>query len=213
MLSNRKHRLNERLSRKSSALLLFPVVSAALLTGTCTATAPGEVSGWAPAVGGLLAGAVLIHVSVLVLWVARTSWSVVVFAIVSGSSAMGMLLGVQAGGAANSIGAFFFVLVFTMLVAGFALAMLIGRSLGALWGSALVFVGCVSTIVGHGLMVWAYFLSADVCIAIMGNTCQNPDPIKWVRFSLLVSASSSGVALPATVLVWLIERRLVADGH
>ena len=122
---------------------------------------------------------------------------------------MGMLLAVQAGGTANSIGAFFLVLVFTIVAAGFALAMLIGRSLGALWGSALVFVGCVSTIVGHGLIVWAYLLSADVCIAMMGNTCQNPDPIKWVRFSLLVSAASSGVALPSTVLVWLMERRLV----
>ena len=126
---------------------------------------------------------------------------------------MGMLLAVQAGGGANSIGAFSFVLVFTVVAAGLALAILVGRSLGALWGFALVFLGCVSAIVGHGIIVWAYFLSADVCIAMMGNTCNNLDPIKWVWFALLVSAASSGVALPSTVLVWLIERRQAADSH
>ena len=188
---------------RSFRLLFLPVLGAAALSGNCTAIAQGEVADWVPFAAAALAGGLALVFGVL-LWFAGLRPDFSIWSTVTASASIGMLLAVLMVASSNSLGVFFVPLTLSSLAAGVLSGYPIGNKLGSGRGLAVAILAALAVLGGQGLLFLAYFLSADVCIAIMGNTCDNLDPIKWVRFGAMVAMFPSAVAVvPALAAAFL----------
>ena len=193
-----------------TVLLLFPALSATLLVGDCTANfAPGGVDPWVPVAAASVATSSVLLVGVLLVGLLRAGITLTLWSFVSGSTCLGMVAAVRAAGSSDSIAAFFVVnllVAFGVCVAAGILTSREGLTLGRV--VVVAFVSLVAVLLGQGVLVWAYFASADVCIAMMGNTCSNPDPFLWVRFSVMAGSGTSFAAfLPALAMLLLNRHR------
>ena len=186
-------------------IVVFPVLAAALLTGNCTDTAQGEVSAWAPFAAAVLAGALVLATGAALL-LAGSRLSIDVWSLVAASTLAGMLLAVHADAGSDSVGGFFLMLALVAIASSVFFGYFFGQRLTPGKGVIMGVVVALTVFVGQGLLVWAYLLSADVCIAVMGNTCSNLDPIKWAQFAAMVALFPSAVALIPALVASFIGR-------
>ena len=192
-----------------TVLLLLPALSAALLAGDCSANyAPGGVDLWVPMAAALVAIFSALLAGILLVLFLRAGIWLGLWSLVTGATCFGMVTAVRAAGSSDSIAAFFVLNLLVALGVGVTCGILASRaglSSGRVFVVALL--SLVAALLGQGALIWAYLASADVCIAMMGNTCSNPDPFLWVRFSLIVGFGPSLTAALPALAMWLLSRK------